>query len=285
VPKQNAEVLEVLVGQVGEYRDIDSILGEALRVLRHAELVEPVRNLLHCGALSRAPCDAPVRDYPNQRLYAISAEAFCDWYPHHKRASWPARAACASKGGPSRQNRASGLREPDADETPMPRDRRRSREIASGSLPFTVAGGRMRTEVCGRDEIVVSVEDSGPGIDPRQLEKVFNAFVSTKAHGTGLGLAICRMIVEGNGGRLIASSDGASAPFPRGCGCGFFLGNAAAERLHEIRSILRPRRGMLARYRHAGLLLIEHFDDSYLVVIHELRRIEVRRPASSRPIM
>jgi len=69
---------------------------------------------------------------------------------------------------------------------------------------------RLRTEVCGRDEIKVSVEDSGPGIDPRQLDKVFNAFVSTKAHGTGLGLAICRMIVEGHGGRLTASSDGRS---------------------------------------------------------------------------
>jgi signal transduction histidine kinase len=69
---------------------------------------------------------------------------------------------------------------------------------------------RLRTEVCGREEIVVSVEDSGPGIDPRQLEKVFNAFVSTKAHGTGLGLAICRMIVEGHDGRLTASSDGKS---------------------------------------------------------------------------
>jgi len=69
---------------------------------------------------------------------------------------------------------------------------------------------RLSTEVCGRDEIVVSAEDSGPGIDPRQLEKVFDAFVSTKAHGTGLGLAICRMIVEGHGGRLTASSDGKS---------------------------------------------------------------------------
>jgi signal transduction histidine kinase len=69
---------------------------------------------------------------------------------------------------------------------------------------------RLRTEVSGHNEIVVSVQDSGPGIDPRQLEKVFNAFVSTKAHGTGLGLAICRMIVEGHGGRLSASSDGKS---------------------------------------------------------------------------
>jgi C4-dicarboxylate-specific signal transduction histidine kinase len=54
---------------------------------------------------------------------------------------------------------------------------------------------RLRTEVRGRDEIAVSVEDSGPAIDPRQLDTVFHAFVSTKAHGTGLGLAICRMIV------------------------------------------------------------------------------------------
>jgi signal transduction histidine kinase len=69
---------------------------------------------------------------------------------------------------------------------------------------------RVRTEVWGRDEITVSVQDSGPGIDPRQLDNVFNAFVSTKAQGTGLGLAICRMIVESHGGRLTASSDGKS---------------------------------------------------------------------------
>lgn len=69
---------------------------------------------------------------------------------------------------------------------------------------------RLRTGVCGCDEISVSVEDSGPGIDPRQLNHMFNAFVSTKPHGTGLGLAICRMIVEGHGGRLTASSDGKS---------------------------------------------------------------------------
>jgi signal transduction histidine kinase len=56
----------------------------------------------------------------------------------------------------------------------------------------------------------VSVQDSGPGIDPRQLDNVFNAFVSTKAHGTGLGLAISRIIVESHGGRLTASSDGKS---------------------------------------------------------------------------
>ena len=66
------------------------------------------------------------------------------------------------------------------------------------------------TEVSGRDEITMSVQDSGPGIDPEKLDGVFNAFVSTKEHGTGLGLAICRMIIEGHGGQITATSDGKS---------------------------------------------------------------------------
>jgi signal transduction histidine kinase len=52
------------------------------------------------------------------------------------------------------------------------------------------------------------VEDSGPGIDPAQLDGIFNAFVTTKKHGMGLGLAICRQIVEHHGGQLLAMSDG-----------------------------------------------------------------------------
>ena len=49
MPEQDADVLEVLIGQMAEYRDIDSVLGKALRILRHAELFEPVRNLLHAA--------------------------------------------------------------------------------------------------------------------------------------------------------------------------------------------------------------------------------------------
>ncbi len=56
--------------------------------------------------------------------------------------------------------------------------------------------------------IVVEVQDSGPGIDPKQLDDIFGAFFTTKAQGMGLGLAICRMIIEHHGGRLTASSDG-----------------------------------------------------------------------------
>lgn len=67
---------------------------------------------------------------------------------------------------------------------------------------------RVRTNADGRNVVIVSVEDSGPGIDPEQLNRIFDAFVTTKAHGMGLGLAICRMIVQRHGGQLSALSDG-----------------------------------------------------------------------------
>jgi C4-dicarboxylate-specific signal transduction histidine kinase len=55
---------------------------------------------------------------------------------------------------------------------------------------------RLKTERRGIDAIVLSVEDSGPGVDPKNLESIFDAFVTTKRHGMGLGLAICRVIVN-----------------------------------------------------------------------------------------
>ena len=67
---------------------------------------------------------------------------------------------------------------------------------------------RVSTQPQDRHTIVVAVEDSGPGIDPRRLNNIFDAFVTTKANGMGLGLAICRMIVQRHGGQLSASSDG-----------------------------------------------------------------------------
>jgi PAS domain S-box-containing protein len=67
---------------------------------------------------------------------------------------------------------------------------------------------RVRTGLRNRDAIIVAVEDSGPGIDSKQLSSIFDAFFTTKSHGIGLGLAICRMIVERHGGQLTAASDG-----------------------------------------------------------------------------
>jgi len=53
----------------------------------------------------------------------------------------------------------------------------------------------------------VAMRDSGPGLAPADLERLFTAFYTTKPKGLGLGLSICRSIVEAHGGRLWASAN------------------------------------------------------------------------------
>jgi PAS domain S-box-containing protein len=54
---------------------------------------------------------------------------------------------------------------------------------------------------------LVAVRDSGPGIDPEHLKRVFDAFYTTKASGTGMGLSICRSIIDAHGGQLWAEAN------------------------------------------------------------------------------
>ncbi|HWG03398.1 MAG TPA: ATP-binding protein, partial [Beijerinckiaceae bacterium] len=61
------------------------------------------------------------------------------------------------------------------------------------------------------DGVLVTVRDSGPGVPPSSLERLFDAFYTTKADGMGMGLSICRSIIEAHGGRLWASEN-----LPRG---------------------------------------------------------------------
>jgi signal transduction histidine kinase len=63
---------------------------------------------------------------------------------------------------------------------------------------------QVRSERHGDDKVTLSIEDSGPGIDPKRMENIFDAFVTTKSHGMGLGLALCRMIIERHSGELSA---------------------------------------------------------------------------------
>jgi len=53
--------------------------------------------------------------------------------------------------------------------------------------------------------VLITVQDTGPGIDPDGKDRIFNAFFSTKSSGMGMGLFICRSIVEAHGGRLWAT--------------------------------------------------------------------------------
>jgi PAS domain S-box-containing protein len=71
--------------------------------------------------------------------------------------------------------------------------------VADGSKVLTI-----RSEPAGAGEVVVSVEDTGPGLDPASADRVFNPFFTTKPNGLGMGLSICRSIVDAHGGRLWA---------------------------------------------------------------------------------
>ena len=62
--------------------------------------------------------------------------------------------------------------------------------------------------------VLVTVRDSGPGLDPKSLDHLFDAFYTTKPQGMGMGLAISRSIIEAYGGRLWATAnEGRGATF------------------------------------------------------------------------
>jgi C4-dicarboxylate-specific signal transduction histidine kinase len=63
----------------------------------------------------------------------------------------------------------------------------------------------IKSELESAGEVRVTVEDSGSGIDPKDIDKIFSTFFTTKLEGMGMGLSICRSIIESHGGRLWAS--------------------------------------------------------------------------------
>jgi signal transduction histidine kinase len=69
----------------------------------------------------------------------------------------------------------------------------------------------VRSEVHDSGSVMVSVEDTGKGVEPSAIDRIFDPLFTTKAHGMGMGLSICRSIIEAHGGRLWVTAN-----LPRG---------------------------------------------------------------------
>jgi signal transduction histidine kinase len=57
------------------------------------------------------------------------------------------------------------------------------------------------------DTVCCHIEDSGPGLDPAQLPRLFETFFTTRDTGMGMGLPICRSIIEAHGGNIRADNE------------------------------------------------------------------------------
>jgi PAS domain S-box-containing protein len=85
-------------------------------------------------------------------------------------------------------------------------------EVAPGERKMSIRARRY--EHNRRPAVLVSVQDSGVGLKLGEVDRLFEAFYTTKAHGIGMGLAISRSIVEAHGGRLrVAPAGGPGATF------------------------------------------------------------------------
>jgi signal transduction histidine kinase len=65
----------------------------------------------------------------------------------------------------------------------------------------------IRSELHRSGSVMVSVEDTGKGLEPGAVDRIFNPMFTTKAHGMGMGLAICRSIIEAHEGQVWVTAD------------------------------------------------------------------------------
>jgi signal transduction histidine kinase len=65
---------------------------------------------------------------------------------------------------------------------------------------------RVKSTALESNGVMISIEDSGPGIERRNIDRIFDAFFTTKRDGIGMGLVICRSIIEAHNGTLSVMS-------------------------------------------------------------------------------
>jgi signal transduction histidine kinase len=73
---------------------------------------------------------------------------------------------------------------------------------AMDTVPPEARRLRLTTSFDGHSTVLLTVQDSGPGIHLEDRERIFDPFFTTKSGGMGLGLAICFTVVENHGGKL-----------------------------------------------------------------------------------
>ncbi len=111
-----------------------------------------------------------------------------------------------------------------ADLPPVPGDKVQLQQVILNLIlnaidAMSTVEGRSRdliiqTQSREKKEVIVTVRDSGIGLDPANMEKVFTAFHTTKPTGMGMGLSISRSIVENHSGRIwVTGHDGPGASF------------------------------------------------------------------------
>ena len=114
--------------------------------------------------------------------------------------------------------------------------------VDEGTHQLSISTGQSLTR-----GVLVAVRDSGPGVDPDHVERVFEAFYTTKSGGVGMGLSICRSIIDAHGGRLWVEANE-----PRGAVFQFTLPRADMELTNSQPGRCRNERPCASRARPNG---------------------------------
>ena len=102
-----------------------------------------------------------------------------------------------------------------------------------------IGGSRLlslKSQIEANGEVRISVADTGYGVGPQDMDRIFNPLFTTKANGMGMGLAICRSIIEAHDGRLWVAPN-----TPRGA---IFCFSPAAQSGHEMCSRVAAKRAI-----------------------------------------